>query len=49
LAMGASLFVCGRRLAHIGFCRVGKSYCVIIFVVCMLRRGCRNKDTVADF
>jgi hypothetical protein len=31
------------------FSRVGKSYCVIIFVVCMLRRCCRNRDIAAEF
>ena len=25
------------------------NYCVIIFVVCMLRRCCRNKDIAAEF
>jgi hypothetical protein len=29
--------------------RFALSYCVIIFVACMLRRYCRNKGIVAEF
>jgi hypothetical protein len=29
--------------------RTGYSYCVMIFVVCMLLRCCRNKDIAAEF
>jgi hypothetical protein len=39
----------GAECEATGIRRVGKSYCVIIFVVCMLRRCCRNKDIVAKF